>query len=94
MRFLPISLAVGLAAFASIASAQQPPRTGTTSPYGVIVGGVVDSIRGGVLRGALVGVEGTSRTAMTDAAGHFTLDSVPTGDHRLMLFDDLLDTLS
>lgn len=58
------------------------------------MGAVVDSIRGGMLRGALVGVEGTARTAMTDAAGHFTLDSVPSGDQRLVLFDDLLDTLS
>jgi len=93
MQFLRIGCAICLAAGASIASAQQPARTGAPSPHGVIIGAVVDSIRGGLLRGALVGIEATTRTAMTDTAGRFTLDSVPPGDHRLMLFDDLLDTI-
>lgn len=93
MQSLRISCAICLVAGASIASAQQPPPAAGAPTHGVIIGAVVDSIRGGVVRGALIAVENVGRTAITDLTGHFTLDSVPPGDHRLVLFDDLLDTL-
>lgn len=53
----------------------------------------MDSIRGGLLVGAVIGLEQGGRMTLTDSAGRFLLDSVPPGEHRLVLMDDLLDTL-
>ncbi|CAN5690289.1 hypothetical protein BH23GEM1_BH23GEM1_08300 [soil metagenome] len=67
----------------------------TPSPrHAVLEGVVVDSIRGGVLRGATVGVLGPSLMTFTDSLGRFRIDSIPPGEHRVALFDPLLDTLS
>jgi hypothetical protein len=41
-----------------------------------------------------VALQSGGRMALTDSLGRFTLDSIPPGEHRLVLLDDLLDTLS
>jgi len=81
--------AVTFLAFAAAAAAQE--SRGRT--FGVVRGLAVDSLRGGVLRGARIEIEGTQRAAVTDSAGRFTIDSVPPGTHRLFLMHPLFDTL-
>lgn len=61
--------------------------------YAALDGVVVDSVRGGPLRGAAVRVANTSRIAFTDSLGRFRVDSVPPGSHNVELFHELLDTL-
>ncbi len=61
--------------------------------YATITGAVIDSIHRGYLGGALVTVTGTSRSATTDSAGRFTIDSIPPGDRELEVLHPLLDTL-
>ena len=69
---------------------QQPSAPSTTTITGV----AVDSVRGGYLRGALVGVSGTALSATTDSLGRFKIDSVPAGAHYLEVMHPLLDSLS
>jgi hypothetical protein len=58
-----------------------------------VSGVAVDSINGGYLKGASIFVSGTSRTATTDSAGRFTIDSIPAGSRILEIQHPLLDTL-
>lgn len=67
--------------------------SGSDTPFAVISGTAVDSLRGGYLRGAIVQVTGTSRSAVTDSAGRFRIDSIPPGSHQLEMIHPLLDTL-
>ena len=60
----------------------------------MLQGVAVDSVRGGFLRGATVGVLGPSRMTFTDSLGRFRIDSIPPGEYQVALFDPLLDTLS
>ncbi|HUF65712.1 MAG TPA: carboxypeptidase regulatory-like domain-containing protein [Gemmatimonadaceae bacterium] len=60
----------------------------------MISGAVIDSVRGGLLIGGTVVVDGLGRMGMTDSVGVFLIDSVPPGEYRLALLDELLDTLS
>lgn len=53
----------------------------------------MDSVHNGPLANADVIVEGVSRNAMTDADGHFRIDSIPPGQHRIMVLHPVLDTL-
>ncbi|HUR92296.1 MAG TPA: carboxypeptidase regulatory-like domain-containing protein [Gemmatimonadaceae bacterium] len=81
-----------VAAFLAIAS--QATAQGARSPaLGTLEGVVVDSVRGGALRGAAVKVEGTSRFAFTDSLGRYRVDSVPAGSYAVELFHEILDTL-
>jgi len=67
----------------------------TTQPgFGAATGIVVDSLRGGVLSGAIIMVDGVNRSAMTDFQGRFVLDSVAPGTYRLVLMDAVLDSLA
>ena len=77
----------------SLATAQQsapasaPPKTSS-------VGGVVsDSIHGGPLVGAVVTVTGSTRQATTGGGGDFRIDSIPPGQHSIVVTHPLLDTL-
>lgn len=51
-------------------------------------------MRGGVLRGASVGLLGPSKMTFTDSLGRFRIDSIPPGEYQVALFDPLLDTLA
>jgi outer membrane receptor protein involved in Fe transport len=57
----------------------------TQAPLGSIVGTVVDAGNGAPLPNVEVRVVGTSLVTRTDAAGHFTLTSVPVGRRELSL---------
>lgn len=70
-------------------SAQNPERRAHAILHGV----AVDSLRGGLLDGALIRVAGTTRMGVTDSLGRFRIDSVPAGSHSVELFHSLLDTL-
>jgi hypothetical protein len=93
MRLIQGLTVLAFAASAAPAVTQEPAAS-PTSGVGAISGAVVDSIRGGLLARAMVALEGGSRMTLTDSIGRFLLDSVPAGPHRLVLMDDLLDTLS
>lgn len=71
-------------------AAQGPAPAG----HSVLRGVVVDSVRGGFLRGATVGLLGPSRMTFTDSLGRFRIDSILPGEYQVALFDPLLDTLS
>lgn len=84
--------------FGGLFAACAAPIVGQSAPnrevaYGGVNGVAVDSLRGGVLVGARIEVEGTNHSAVTDLAGRFTIDSVPPGAHRLFLVHPLFDTL-
>lgn len=64
-----------------------------SSTLSTLVGLVVDSLHGGALSGAVIQVGGTERSAVSDSAGRYRIDSVPPGAHPLALFHPLLDTL-
>lgn len=74
----------------AIVQAQNP----RPAAHAVLQGVVVDSVRGGFLRGATVGLLGPSRMALTDSLGRFRIDSIPPGEYQVALFDPLLDTLA
>jgi hypothetical protein len=93
MRVIPTICVLTALVTPSLVGAQQAPTPGDART-GVITGAVVDSIRGGLLAGAVVALENGSRQAVTDSLGRFLLDAVQPGAHRLVLLDDLLDTLS
>jgi hypothetical protein len=54
---------------------------------------VIDSLHDVLLRGALVRVDQSTREGFTDSLGRFHIDSVPAGQHRLVIMHPLLDTL-
>ena len=60
---------------------------------GSLSGTITDSLHDVLLRGALVRVDQTTREGITDSLGHFHIDSVPAGQHRLVVIHPLLDTL-
>jgi len=86
-----LAAAFAIAAGPSALVSQSPAKP---PEFGVIVGVALDSIRGGFLRNAVVAVSGTNRTAVTDSAGRFTIDSVRPGEHTLRMRHALLDTLA
>jgi len=62
-----------------------------TDVLGSIVGSVFDSLRTGApWRGAHVALVGIPRRAVADSLGLFVLDSVPTGDHEIVAWDEEL----
>lgn len=90
-----MKITVLVAAFAAAPLAAQLPAG---APPGVehatLRGVVVDSVRGGFLKGASVAVVGPSRMSLTDSLGRFSIDSIPPGEYMVALFDALLDSLA
>jgi hypothetical protein len=93
-------LCILVAAAPLLAVAQQPAQRPAQQPaqppkdLASLTGVVDDSLRGGPLVGALVTVAGTSRRATTDAHGGFRIDSIPPGQHSIVVTHPLLDTLA
>lgn len=88
-RKLCVACALAVAPVAAHAQDLPPvPRD-----YSSIIGTVDDSIRGGRLVGAVVTVSGTERRAVTDVHGIFAIDSIPPGEHEIVVTHPLLDTL-
>jgi hypothetical protein len=98
-RLLILACAVaasGTARSQSTATPAAPSGTapGTAhSPFGAIIGIVVDSLHGRALVGAQISVEGLTALALTDSTGRFRIDSVPPGKYRIGVFHPLLDSL-
>lgn len=81
-----------LEAAAGEATAAAPAAPG--NPRVVRVSGLVyDSLLGAPLPGALVTRAGTAAVALTDTAGRFVLDSVPTGRGALVFSHPALDSI-
>ena len=85
-----LSLAISVVAGVAAAGAQTPA---SPSAFATIEGVAVDSLHSDYLRGALILVEGANVTALTDSHGHFRVDSVPPGTHRISVSHAILDTL-
>ena len=92
MRFpsaIPVALIAAVALLEPRAVAGQQPGFASVS------GSVVDSVHGVIpLVGATIQIGNTNRKGVTDASGRFTVDSIPPGEHSLMLVHPLLDTLA
>jgi len=74
--------------------AQTPvPAPAPAAGFSVVQGFVMDSVHNSPMANANVIVEGVSRSAMTNVDGRFRIDSVPPGQHRIMVLHPVLDTL-
>ncbi|HEY4305817.1 MAG TPA: carboxypeptidase regulatory-like domain-containing protein [Gemmatimonadaceae bacterium] len=56
-------------------------------------GTIVDSLHNGPLVHANVIIEGTTRVGFTDADGHYAIDSIAPGAHRVRVLHAVLDTV-
>jgi hypothetical protein len=81
---------LALGATRSVAAQNAPA---SPSQLSALQGFVLDSIHEGGLANAVVIVEGTGRSGITQADGRFRVDSIPMGKHRIMVMHPLLDTL-
>jgi hypothetical protein len=79
-----------VAFFAICALSVTAPAQGTFSG---LKGMVIDSIHNAPLAGASVMIDGTTRVGVTDRDGHYRIDSIPAGRHKVMVMHPLLDTL-
>ncbi|HEY4132879.1 MAG TPA: carboxypeptidase regulatory-like domain-containing protein, partial [Gemmatimonadaceae bacterium] len=77
------------AAIPATLHAQAAPATGFTRLQGF----VLDSIHNGALTNAKVSIVGTNLSTTTDKDGHYVIDSIPPGQHRVQVVHPLLDTL-
>jgi len=95
-RVVGWTLAVAFApAFAISAAHAQGGTPPAPAPSGLasIKGFLIDSVHNTSLSKALVVIEGANRSGATDADGHFRIDSIPPGPHRVTVLHPLLDTL-
>lgn len=70
------------------------PAAAWAQAHGAIRGVVFDSLAAGrPLENAEVWIEGSGRTARTDARGRFAFDSLPAGEYRLTFFHQALEGL-
>ena len=86
--------ALAITSFAAAAAAQNPPAAPAARGVAIIHGTVLDSLHEGLLAGALVRVDNSTRESITDSLGRYRIDSVPSGQHRLVVIHPVLDTLS
>src|SRR5262245_59503648 len=93
-RLVSWMLAVAFApAFAITAASAQTGTPPATAGLASVKGFLIDSVHNGALAKALVVIEGANRSGATDADGHYRIDSVPPGPHRVTVLHPLLDTL-
>jgi Carboxypeptidase regulatory-like domain len=87
-------LAVAFAsAFAIPAAHAQSGTPPAAAGLASVKGFLIDSVHNGALSKALIVIEGANRSGGTDADGHFRIDSIPPGPHRVTVLHPLLDTL-
>lgn len=84
---------VAFAAVAVAALAPAPAEAQAAAQTGRLTGVVYDSLSGRPVAGAAVWSEQARRATVTDAAGHFVLDSLLPGEHRLVVADSQLDAI-
>jgi hypothetical protein len=75
------------------AARAQDSSAAHTSRFARIAGIVIDSLHETPLANADVTIDGTNRSARTDASGNFRIDSVPAGAIRIGVFHPLLDSV-
>jgi len=86
LKFLPALIAI-----ASSAVAQTPaPKAQTTA---TVFGTVFDSVRNRPMTGAIIRVDSSAIIGVSDASGHFRIDSIPAGQHYLKVEHPVLDTM-
>ena len=91
---LAAAFAYAFAFPAAHAQTGTPPATAPAVPgTASIKGFLIDSVHNAALSKALIVIEGANRSGVTDADGHFRIDSVPPGPHRVTVLHPLLDTL-
>lgn len=90
---LAVAFAPALAISAAHAQGGTPPAAPAAPGLASIKGFLIDSVHNGALSKALVVIEGANRSGATDADGHYRIDSVPPGPHRVTVLHPLLDTL-
>ncbi|MFI5250084.1 MAG: carboxypeptidase regulatory-like domain-containing protein, partial [Gemmatimonadales bacterium] len=79
---------------AGAAAAQAQDTSGAhAARFARISGIVIDSLHETPLANADVVIDGTNRSARTDASGDFRIDSVPAGAVRIGVFHPLLDSV-
>ena len=91
------AMAAAVACLASASAgdlrAQAVPAPKAPAGYSTLQGFVMDSVHNSPLRDASVMIEGTSRSGVTDKDGHYRVDSIPLGKHRVVVLHALLDTI-
>ena len=84
-----LSAALPAAALLMVLGRELTAQTGRASISGI----VVDSVRGGPLRDAVVRLEPSGRESFTNDSGTFAFQGVPPGQYRLRVMHFMLDTL-
>lgn len=79
-RWASIAAAVWLTASAGLSAAQAP-----AAGVGAVAGSVAGRLSGQPIAGAVVSVEGTSLSAVSNATGRFQIDNVPPGSVMLVV---------
>lgn len=90
VRRRPLSLFAAMLCVASQAArltAQQP------AAGGIVAGVTVDSIRGRLLPGTVVTIQGTALGAVSDSSGRFRIGGIPAGRYRVEFRHPFTDTL-
>jgi hypothetical protein len=83
-----------LSAILVVSPARAQTATHQAEPaFATIDGFAVDSLNNGVLRGAMLSIDGVSTLAFTDSLGRFHVDSVPPGTRRVHVIHPTLDSL-
>ena len=94
VRWLTALSVAGLLSLPSVAVHAQSAALKPTAPdYMLLVGLVMDSLHQRPLAKATVSIEGTNRSAITNADGEYRIDSIPPGKHRVILSDPQVDTM-
>jgi hypothetical protein len=88
-----VALAVGSSSAQNPTPAPATAASGLATGFGSVSGTVTDSLHDVLLKGALVRVDQSMRESITDSLGRFHIDSIPAGQHRLVVIHPLLDTL-
>jgi hypothetical protein len=77
-----------------VAAGRLAAQTPVASPgFAAIHGFIVDSVHATALAQAWVKIEGTTRQTRTSDEGRYVLDSIPPGQHRVIVSHPLLDTI-
>src|SRR5213076_2756935 len=91
---LSVSVLFACLAVAPVREACAQAKPPVTGGLGSLQGYVIDSVHNGApLVNASVVIEGTTRAGVTTAEGRYRIDSIPQGQHRVLVLHPLLDTL-
>jgi hypothetical protein len=90
---LNLAVAVCLVAAAPAGAQSAPAAPAAASAFASASGVIVDSLHESPLVHANVIIEGTSRVGFTDKDGHYSIDSIPPGQHRVRVLHAVLDTV-